>query len=173
MELKNVSMGQNAEEYGRRKVTKDYLCAIQSICQKEKEGTKYTDTERRELLALFHKAIHLTASDCNQTFVMRNVAQFEDTAFANFREDVPKGMDILQTEMNKVFKDYPVSSPLLTGKAAFEEVVRALYGKRMVEKEIRYFNFLEYKYKKLENGKKVRISNSGKLICPRPKQKFG
>ena len=173
MELKTVSMGQNAEEHGRRKVTKDYLCAIQSICQKEKEGKKYTDTERRELLALFHKAIHLTASDCNQTFVMRNVAQFEDMAFANFREDVPKGMDILQTEINRVFKDYPVSSPLLTGKAAFEEVVRALYGKRMVEKEIRYFNFLEYKYKKLENGKKVRISNSGKLICPRPKQKFG
>lgn len=173
MELKTVSMGQNAEEHGRKKVTKDYLCTIQSTCQKEKEGTKYTDTERRELLALFHKAIHLTASDCNQTFVMRNVAQFEDMALANFREDVPKGMDILQTEMNKVFKDYPVSSPLLTGKAAFEEVVRALYSKRMVEKEVRYFNFLEYKYKKLENGKKVRISNSGKLICPRPKQKFG
>lgn len=173
MELKTVSMGQNAEEHGRRKVTKDYLCTIQSISQKEKEGTKYTETERRELLALFHKAIHLTASDCNQTFVMRNVAQFEDMALANFREDVPMGMDILQTEMNKVFKDYPLSSPLITGKAAFEEVVRALYGKRMVEKEIRYFNFLEYKYKKLENGKKVRISNSGKLICPRPKQKFG
>lgn len=173
MELKTVSMGQNAEEHGRRKVTKDYLCTIQSISQKEKKGTKYTDTERRELLALFHKAVHLTASDCNQTFVMRNVVQFEDMADANFREDVPKGMDILQTEMNKVFKDYPLSSPLITGKAAFEEVVRALYGKRMVEKEIRYFNFLEYKYKKLENGKKVRISNSGKLICPRPKQKFG
>lgn len=173
MELKTVSMGQNAEEHGRRKVTKDYLSAIQSICRKEKEGTKYTDAERRELLALFQKAIHLTATDCNQTFVMRNIAQFEDMALANFREDVPKHMDTLQTEMNKGFKDYPVSSPLLTGKAAFEEVAHALYGKQMVEKEIRYFNFLEYKYKRLKNDKKVRVSNSGKLICPRPKQKFG
>ena len=173
MELKTVSMGQSAEEHGRRKVIKDYLSAIQSICQKEKEGTKYVDAERRELLALFQKAIHLTATDCNQTFVMRNIAQFEDMALTNFREDVPKNMDTLQAEMNKVFKNYPVSSPLFTGKAAFEEVARALYDKRMVEKEIRYFNFLEYKYKKLKHGKKVRVSNSGKLICPRPKQKFG
>lgn len=173
LELKTVSMGQSAEDHGRRKVTKDYLCTIQSICQKEKEDIRIADTERRELLALFHKAIHITATDCNQTFVMRNVAQFEDMALANFRDDVPKHIDILQTEMNKVFKDYPVSSPLLTGKKAFEEVARALYGKRMVEKEIRYFNFLEYRYKKLENGRKVRMSNSGRLICPRPKQKFG
>lgn len=173
MELKTISMGQSAEEQGRSKVTGDYLCAIQAIGQKEKEGIKITDAERRELLALFHKAIHLTATDCNRTFVMRNVAQFEDGALANFRNDVPQPLETLQAEMNKVFKEYPVSSPLLTGKAAFEEVARALYGRRMVEKEIRYFNFLEYKYKKLENGKKVRVTHNGRLICPRPKQKFG
>lgn len=50
----------------------------------------------------------------------------------------------------------------------------------MIEKEILYYNFMAYTYKTVtvkENGKKVQKKEykdkTGRLICPRPKQKFG
>lgn len=50
----------------------------------------------------------------------------------------------------------------------------------MIEKEILYYNFMAYTYKtvtSVENGhkvqKKVYKDKTGRLICPRPKQKFG
>lgn len=172
MELKCVSMGQNAMEHGRGKVAKDYLSAIQAIVKKEQTDSKI-GKEKKSLLAMYEKAIHITASDINETYVMRNITQMYDMAHAEFTEKPSTStVNKLVPEVCKVFKPYPVSSPLLTEKEKFEEIARALYSKNSIKNEILYYNFIEYKY--VRKGKtRVRTSNSGRLISPRPKQKFG
>ena len=173
MELKCVSMGQNAKEHGRGKVAKDYLSAVRAIVRLEETDSRIAK-EKKSLLALYEKAIHITASDINETYVMRNMAQMYDMAHAEFanRPSVST-VDRLVPEVCKVFKPYPISSPLLMEKQKFEEVARALYAKQAVKNEILYYNFIEYKFVKSGNGKRTRTTNSGRLISPRPKQKYG
>ena len=175
MELKSVSMGQNAKDQGRGKVAKDYLAAVRAIVQTEQAGSKATaNKEKKSLLAIYEKAIHITATDINETYVMRNMAQMYDMAHAEFSARLSTAtVDRLVPEVCKVFKAYPVSSPLLTEKQKFEEVARALYSKDAIKNEILYYNFIEYHYEKDNDGKRERKSNSGRLISPRPKQKFG
>lgn len=56
----------------------------------------------------------------------------------------------------------------------FEEVFKSLYDKKMIEKEILYYNFIERELVKKEGSKvKEYKHNDGRLISPRPKQKFG
>lgn len=173
MELKCVSMGQNAQDQGRGKVAKDYLSAVHAIVEAEKTDSQVTK-EKKQLLAIYEKAIHITASDINETYVMRNMAQMYDLAHGEFTTNQSTAtVDRLVPDVCKVFKAYPVSSPLLTEKQKFEEVARALYSKNAIKNEILYYNFIEYKYEKIKDGKRVRKSNSGRLISPRPKQKFG
>lgn len=172
MELKCVSMGQNAMQHGRGKVAKDYLSAIRAIVNQEQIDSKIIK-EKKSLLAMYEKAIHITASDINETYVMRNMAQMFDMAHLEFTcKPSTSTVDKLVPEVCKVFKPYPISSPLLTEKQKFEEVVRALYSKQAIKNEILYYNFIEYKYVKKDN-KRVRTSNTGRLISPRPKQKYG
>ena len=173
MELKCVSMGQNAKEQGRGKVAKDYLSAVHAIVEAEKTDSQVTK-KKKQLLAIYEKAIHITASDINETYVMRNMAQMYDLAHGEFTTNRSTAtIDRLVPDVCKVFKAYPVSSPLLTEKQKFEEVARALYSKNAIKNEILYYNFIEYNYEKKKDGKRVRKSNSGRLISPRPKQKFG
>lgn len=174
MELKSVTMGQNASEHGRGKVAKDYLAAVRTITSLEQADPKVAK-EKKALLAIYEKAIHITASDINETYVMRNMTQMYDTAHAEFTtKSSTATIDKLVPEVKKVFKLYPVSSPLLTEKQRFEETARALYSKEAIKNEILYFNFISYKYKYDKKLKmRTRTSNSGRLIAPRPKQKFG
>ena len=171
MELKCVSMGQNASEHGRTKVVKDYLSTIKALCEQEKINSK-AGKERKTVMAIYEKSIHLVASDINETYVMRGIAQFYDAMHAEFMGDTPRTVDDLSPELIKVYKSYPVSKLTLTEKERFEEVMRALYSKKMIEKEILYYNFIEKKLEK-RDGAKVRTSHHGRLIAPRPKQKFG
>ena len=171
LELKSVSMGQSAKEEGRQKVVKDYLSTVKAFSQAVKLSPKAIK-ERKAVLSIYEKAIHLVASDCNETFVLRGVSQFFDGAHQEFMAETGKGIEALSPDIIRVFKPYPVSSVVLTEQQRFEEVMRALYSKKMIEKEIRYYNFIEYKYNSKE-GVKNRTSNTGRLISPRPKQKFG
>lgn len=173
MELKTVLKGQTAQEHGRRKIAKDYLSTIKGMVERMKEGpVVYNEKVRSEVMAVYEKAIHLTTSDINETYVLRGISNFYDSAFQDFSQDTPHTVDEQVEPINEVFKPYPITSPMLKEKARFEEVMRALYSKKMIEKEILYYNFIEYKYVK-RFGKRVRTSNTGRLISPRPKQKFG
>ena len=51
MELKCVSMGQNAQDQGRGKVAKDYLSAVRSIVEAEQTDSQVTK-EKKQLLAI-------------------------------------------------------------------------------------------------------------------------
>jgi type I restriction enzyme R subunit len=53
-----------------------------------------------------------------------------------------------------------------------KEIFTALYSKEMVEKEILYYNFIEKEVVKSKKGAQVK-NVKGRLIAPRPKQKFG
>ena len=173
MELKSSTKGQTAKTNGRQKVAKDYLATVKALTELEKRDAKVIK-QRKEVMAIYEKAIHLTASDCNETYVMRGISQFFDVAHQGFTSEPARTVDELTPAVLEPFKVYPVTASAQTEKQRFEEVMRALYDKKMIEKEILYYNFIEYKYVKKEGAKeKERTSNTGRLIAPRPKQKFG
>ena len=171
MELKSSTKGQTARVNGRQKVAKDYLATVKALTEQEKRDAKAMK-QRKEVMAIYEKAIHLTASDCNETYVMRGISQFFDLAHQGFASEPAKTVEELTSSVLDPFKVYPVTASAQTEKQRFEEVMHALYDKKMIEKEILYYNFIEYKYVKKE-GVKERTSNTGRLIAPRPKQKFG
>lgn len=170
-ELKSNWTGQDGYGKGRGKVVTDYIEAVMHYAEVAK-GNDVAQTLRKELLGPLESCIHITASDLEHTYVMRNIAQFTD----GIRSDIEGNtFDFIQTKakLTDEFKPYPVTNVRMGQKEKFEEVMRALYAKKNIEKEILYYNFLKYSYKKDEQGRRVRTSNTGKLICPRPKQKFG
>jgi len=171
MELKSSTKGQTARVNGRQKVAKDYLATVKALTEQEKRDAKVMK-QRKEVLAIYEKAIHLTASDCNETYVMRGISQFFDLAHQGFTNEPAKTVEELTPAVLEPFKVYPVTTSAQTEKQRFEEVMHALYDKKMIEKEILYYNFIEYKYVR-RGGVRERTSNTGRLIAPRPKQKFG
>lgn len=170
LELKSPFNGQSAAKDGRGKVITDYIEAVQEYAalaglNDESQGL------RREMLRIFENSIHLVATDINETYVLRNVGMFCDELRKGF-SDHTLSMTEKKGEIEKTFKIYPVRDPDAPEKERFEEVMRALYSKPMIEKEILYYNFLQYEIEK-RGKKKERKSNRGRLISPRPKQKFG
>ena len=174
LELKSVTNGQTARAQGRGKVIGDYLESVRGMAARAKARPAALD-DRRETLWIFEKGIHLATTDVNETFVIRSIGTFFDDALRGFAEQTATVAQ-LRPDVEKAFKPYPVTSELLSNKQRFAEVMRALYSKKMVEREILYYNFLQYKYRAEGRGvkrHKVRVTNRGALISPRPKQKFG
>lgn len=176
LELKSVTNGQNAKDHGRGKIIADYFESVKGIVDRETSRPEAIN-DRRKTLFMFEKAIHLVSTDINETYVLRGISNFFDDARKGFKDGTAT-IAQLRPDVDKVFKLYPVSSELLSEKKRFEEVMTALYSKKMIEKEILYYNFLQYNYvvrkgKKGKKGKKERTDNNGVLVSPRPKQKFG
>ena len=174
MELKSVTNGQTAKVQGRGKIIGDYLESVKGMAERAKAHPAALD-DRRETLWMFEKGIHLTTTDVNETYVIRSIGGFYDDAVKGFADNTVS-ITQLKPDMEKVFKIYPITSELLSNKQRFVEVMHALYSKKMIEREILYYNFLQYKYKDEGKGSKkhkVRVSHRGTLISPRPKQKFG
>ena len=174
MELKSITNGQTAKVQGRGKIIGDYLESVKGMAERAKAHPAALD-DRRETLWMFEKGIHLTTTDVNETYVIRSIGGFYDDAVKGFADNTVS-ITQLKPDMEKVFKIYPITSELLSNKQRFVEVMHALYSKKMIEREILYYNFLQYKYKDEGKGSKkhkVRVSHRGTLISPRPKQKFG
>ncbi|MDE5639693.1 MAG: hypothetical protein K2I47_07925, partial [Odoribacter sp.] len=178
-ELKSNFSNQTARTNGRNKVTTDYLEAVWEYT-KIADGNDVSQTLRRRMLRPFEKSIHIVTTDINNTFVLRNPAQFFDDAKKGF-QDGTISISSFRPVVNNVFKPLPVwTSKDADSQVRFEEAMRSLYSMKMLEKEILYYNFMAYTYKYVtvkEKGRKVQEKNykdkTGKLICPRPKQKFG
>jgi type I restriction enzyme R subunit len=169
-ELKSNWNNQDARKEGRKKVINDYRCAVEAYL-KIANGNDVAQSIRRNLLRIFDKAIHITTTDIQNTYVLRNTTPLFDeiklAATTNF------DFEQYQRAVLKVFKAYPLRNPQATQIERFEEVFRALYSKLMIEKEILYYNFLERELIVTGKGKKEYKHNDGRLIAPRPKQKFG
>ncbi len=178
-ELKSNFTNQTARTNGRNKVVTDYLEAVWEYT-KIANGNDVQQTLRRTMLRPFEKSLHLVTTDINDTFVLRNSGQFFDEAKKGF-QDATISVSSYRPMVEEVFKPLPtVAGEEATPRERFEEAMRSLYSKKMIEKEILYYNFMAYTYKTVtvtENGRKVQKKEykdkTGRLISPRPKQKFG
>lgn len=169
-ELKSNFNNQSARVNGRKKVAYDYMEAVHAYTRlADNNDTK--QTLRRQMLRIFEKAIFLTSTDINETYIIRNIANYFDELKKGF-QDGTLTMNWYEEEILKTFKPYPVNNPETNARGRFEETMRALYGKEEIQKEILYYNFLQYEYIR-KKGKLERKTKTGRLIAPRPKQKFG
>lgn len=171
-ELKSTYTNQNARSNGRKKVTKDYLSAVKEYLIIA-EDNDLSQSIRKDFLKVFEKAIHITSTDLYETYIIRNINnQFEEIksiVTANSYD-----FTSYENKLEKEFKQYPVRNREAQKTERFEEVFKALYDKKMIEKEILYYNFIERELIKKEGSRtKEYKHNDGRLISPRPKQKFG
>lgn len=171
-ELKSNWSNQTATKNGRRKVSNDYLNAVEGYLTlaDKNDLSLYI---RKDFLKIFEKAIHITSTDISETYVIRNITN----QFDEIKATVTNGSyDFEQYEKKilKDFKPYPLRNKEAFKTQRFEEVFKALYDKKMIEKEILYYNFIERELIKKEGSRtKEYKQNDGRLISPRPKQKFG
>jgi len=170
-ELKSNFSSQNAGKNGRNKIAKDYREAIIEYLQIE----KYNDNSqyiRKDFLKIFEKAIHITTTDLEETYIVRSISEhFEDIKV--LYEEGKWGE--FETYKQKIFlscKSYPLSNESLSKQDKLKEIFTAFYSKEMIEKEILYYNFIERDVVKSKGGTLAK-NEKGKLISPRPKQKYG
>jgi type I restriction enzyme, R subunit len=169
-EFKSTYNNQNASKQGRGKVIADYLNAVQQY-DKIAGSNDVSLSIRKSFLRIFEKAIFITATDISETYVIRGIEGLN----AEIRGMIKEARYDFEEYKNKalaIFKSYPVSSKKLDRLQKFEEVLHALYSKKMLEKEILYYNFIETDLVTVD-GKREFKNEKGKLISPRPKQKFG
>ena len=171
-ELKSNWNNQTSIKNGRMKVIKDYLNAVQEYLMIA-DNNDLPQTIRKDFLKIFEKAIHITSTDIAETYVIRNISNHFDeikTAVQNGSYD----FDQYEKKVLKDFKPYPLLDKEGPKMQRFEEIFKALYDKKMIEKEILYYNFIERELIKKEGSTtKEYKHNDGRLISPRPKQKFG
>jgi type I restriction enzyme, R subunit len=173
-ELKSNYSSQNARQNGRGKVIKDYLEAVKVYAHTFERNPMLSDKEkthyRRDFLKIFERAIHITATDVGETYIIRHLADFFDEAVAAYSEG-QFDRRYLEKKIEEVFKPYPLHNPDAEKKEKLKEIFTAHYAKSFIEKEILYYNFIEYDVQQVNGAKATK--GEGQLIAPRPKQKFG
>ncbi|MCW5203701.1 type I restriction endonuclease subunit R, partial [Desulfobulbus sp. US4] len=174
-ELKNNATNQTARKNGRRKVIKDYFDAVRVYHRQIDCSYTLSDKEkqrlRKDFLKIFENAIHITTTDIGETYVIRTLADYFDEILATCREG-KFDREAIEKKARDVFKPYPLLKPDADRKNKLKELFAALYGKQMMEKEILYYNFIEREVHIRNQTKEVK-DQPGRLISPRPKQKFG
>ncbi len=171
-ELKSKYSNQSAFKDGKNKIANDYQKAVTNYLDIAGDND-VNKTIRRDFLKIFEKAIHITTTDVSDTFIIRNLSSHFDDVKARV-EDNTFDFDNYKKKVFSNLKAYPILNSEANKQERFEEVVKALYGKKMIEREILYYNFIEREMLKSKDGKtKEYKHNDGRLIAPRPKQKFG
>ena len=171
-ELKSNYNNQSARNNGLKKVGKDYLTAVEEYLKIAKQND-LNQSIRRQFLKAFEKAIHITATDVTETYIVRNIARHFEK-IKTISQSGSYDFDAYHKALKKDFKKYPVLNREAERTEQFEDTFRVLYGKKMIEREILYYNFIERELIKKEGSKtKEYKHNDGRLISPRPKQKFG
>ncbi len=174
-ELKSNYTNQSASRNGRGKVIKDYFEAVKVYHLHIDSNTMLSDSEklgvRKDFLKIFEKAIHITTTDIGETFVIRTLADYFDEILSSCR-DGKFDREEIEKKARSVFKPYPLLKPEAEKKDKLKELFDALYGKYFIEKEILYYNFIERDVLVIKGVKEVK-NETGHLISPRPKQKFG
>ncbi|WP_046759152.1 type I restriction enzyme subunit R domain-containing protein [Kordia jejudonensis] len=172
-ELKSNYNNQTANKDGKIKIANDYQKAVTSYLDIA-DGNDADKSIRKDFLKIFEKAIHITTTDVQDTFIIRNISnQFDEikTQVESKSFDFDKNY---KPNIKDALKPYPLNNLEATKQQRFEEVFKALYGKKMIEREILYYNFIERELVKSEKTRqKENKHNDGRLIAPRPKQKFG
>lgn len=171
-ELKSNYNNQTASKDGKTKIANDYQKAVTNYLEIA-DGNDVDKSIRKDFLKIFEKAIHITTTDVQDTFIIRNIVNHFDTIKAKV-EDKSFDFEEYKTKVAYDLKSYPILDKEANKQERFEEVFKALYGKKMIEREIFYYNFIERELVVNQKTKKKEYKhNDGRLIAPRPKQKFG
>jgi type I restriction enzyme, R subunit len=169
-ELKSNYNNQNANKNGRGKVIKDYKEAVLEYL-KISESNDINQNIRKDFLKIFEKAIHITTTDIEDTYIIRDLStNFEE--IKNIQNDSRVNFDSYEVRVKKSFRSYPLLNKDADKADKMKEVFTALYSKKMIEKEILYYNYIEREVV-VQGGEKSLKNAKGWLISPRPKQKFG
>jgi type I restriction enzyme R subunit len=169
-ELKSNYNNQNARKNGRGKVVKDYKEAVLEYL-KIADGNDISQTIRKDFLKIFEKAVHITTTDVEDTYIIRNIANNFDEIKSISLEG--KGnFDAYEVATVKSFYPYPVHKSSSKKAEKMKEIFSALYSKKMIEKEILYYNYIEREAIRTSAGKSLK-NVKGVLVSPRPKQKYG
>lgn len=170
-ELKSTVDGQTAEQEGRQKIAHDFVTLVEQYARIAYTND-VTESLRRRMLHIFEKAIHITTCDLSNLYVVRNLS----TLTKGLKDQLVKEQiypSDAKREVAEHIKVYP--RPMEEGYdpvELFKKTFARFYARKEVEKEIRYYNFIKYNYKRA--GRQMeRTSNTGTLISPRPKQKYG
>ncbi len=173
-ELKSNYSRQSARKNGRGKVIKDYFEAIRVYHKyfdsNDMLSAKEKEFYRKDLLKVFERAVHLTTTDVGETYVVRNIAGFFDEILSIYRAG-KSDREQVEKKLRQVFKPYPLLDPEAEKAHRLKEIFSAHYGKSFIEKEILYYNFIEREIQQVNGAKATK--GDGRLIAPRPKQKFG
>lgn len=173
-ELKSNYNSQTARKNGRGKVIKDYFDAVRVYQETFDANTMLSEKEkeahRKDFLKIFERAIHITATDLNETYVLRTIADSFDDILATCREG-KFDREEYEKKVTLVFKPYPLLKPDADKKDKLKEIFAAHYSKADIEKEILYYNFIERDVQ--YTGRRKEVKGEGQLVAPRPKQKFG
>jgi len=171
-ELKSNFSGQNAGKNGRNKISKDYREAVLEYMQ----IARFNDISqnlRKDFLKIFEKAIHITTTDLEETYIIRNIVDhYEEIKQFYLEKTWGKFESVYKQKVFLSCKSYPISNYYLSKQDKLKEIFTALYSKEMIEKEILYYNFIEREIIKGKGGSQAK-NEKGRLIAPRPKQKFG
>ena len=171
-ELKSNFSGQNAGKNGRNKIAKDYREAVINFLQ----IAKFNDVSqkiRKDFLKIFEKAIHITTTDLEETYIIRNISDhFDDINKFYLESEWSKFESVYKQKVFLHCKSFPISNDSLSKQDKLKEIFFSLYSKGMIEKEILYYNFIEKEVVKGKGGAQLK-NEKGKLIAPRPKQKYG
>ncbi len=169
-ELKSNYNNQNANKNGRGKVIKDYKEAVLEYLMIA-EGNDVSQNIRKDFLKIFEKSIHITTTDIEDTYIIRDLANNFDEIKAIYNEG-KSDYDAYSLKVQKSYYSYPLLNKNAKKADKLKEIFTALYSKKMIEKEILYYNFIEREA--VKKGKEKTLKNEkGRLISPRPKQKFG
>ncbi|SFV61162.1 Type I restriction-modification system, restriction subunit R [hydrothermal vent metagenome] len=166
-ELKSNYTNQNAKKNGRGKIIKDYKEAVISyleIVKSYKLNEKEALELRKDFLKVFEKAIWISTTDITDTFILRDISKFFD--------EIKAELNNYEEKIIKSFKPYPLTQDYYRKQDKLSEIFIAHFSKKMIEKEILYYNFIEREALKDNNEKSLK-NEKGYLISPRPKQKFG
>ena len=170
-ELKSNYTNQSAHKNGRGKVIRDYEKAAEAYL-KIADTNDTNKSIQKKFLKFFHKAVHITTTDIQNTFVIRTIGNHLES----IKKDSTEKGESYQETVTRDFKKYPLLKPESQYESRtekFEEVFKALYSKKMIEREILYYNFMERELEKDDKGVKRMRHSRARLIAPRPKQKFG
>ena len=174
-ELKSNYSNQTAIKNGRGKVVKDYFEAVKVYHQYFDSNAMLSDKEkeayRKDFLKIYEKAIHITTTDLEATYVIRNIEDYFNDMINTCREG-RYDREELEKKVKLSFKPYPLLNPDAEKKDKLKEIFTFHYGKQFIEKEILYYNFIERDVYYTKAGKQLK-DEKGILISPRPKQKFG
>ena len=116
-ELKSNWNSQTAKKEGIKKVSKDYHKAVTAYLELANKND-VSQTIRKNFLKVFEKAIHITSTDVNETYIIRNIG--------NHLEDIKKygiyDFDEYHKAIAENFKNYPLNHKKNTRRGRFEEV---------------------------------------------------